>query len=98
MRLCTDRIIQKNGFAEFDMDVLNWSALSPDLNPIEYVRSALARAVYSSLKQFNSATHLKKTIEDKWACMSTAIFKKYIENMRDRCLSVIKSHGAKISY
>ena len=62
----------KEWFAVFDRDVLNWPALCLDLNPIENVWVALYRAVYSTGKQFNSVADLKKTIEDKWACMSTA--------------------------
>ena len=80
------------------MDVLKRLALFPNLNPIKNVWGALARAVYSSGKQFNFVAYLKNIIEDKWAYMSTAIVKKYIENMRDRCLAVIQSHGAKTSY
>ena len=80
------------------MDVLKWPALSPDLNPIGNVWGALSRVVYSSGKQFNSVADLKKTIEDKWACLSTSMVRKYNEIMRDRCLAVIQSHVAKISY
>ena len=77
---------------------MNLLVLSTEINPVENVWNALARAVYSSRKQFNSVEDLKKTIEDKWAYMSTAMVKKYIEIIRERCLSVIKSHGAKILY
>ena len=63
------------------MDVLNWLELSPDHKAIENVWGARSRAVYSSGKQFNSVGDLKKTIEDKWACISTAMVKTYIENM-----------------
>ena len=54
---------------EFDMDVLKWPGLCPDLNPIENVWGALPRAVYSSGKQCNSVADFKKTIEKKWPCI-----------------------------
>ena len=80
------------------MDFMKSLALSPDLKPIENVWTALSRSFYISGKQFDSVADLKKIIEDKWACISTTIVKPYIENTRVRCLAVIKSHGAKISY
>ena len=80
------------------MDVLKWPAVSLDLNTIENVWDAHSRAVCRSRSQFNSVADMKKTIEEKWACISTVMVKKYIENVPDRCLSDMKSHGEKISY
>ena len=57
----------KEWSAEFDMNVLNWPALSLDFNPIENVWGAFATAVHSSGKQFNSVEQLKMCIEDEWA-------------------------------
>ena len=88
----------KEWLEEFYMDVLKWPALSSDINPTENVWGALSRAIERSGKQFTSVAGLKRTIEEKWACRSTPMVKNYIENMQDRCLAVIQSHGAKISY
>ena len=88
----------KEWLEEFYMDVLKWPALSSDINPTENVWGALSRAIERSGKQFTSVAGLKKTIEEKWACRSTPMVKNYIENMQDRCLSAIKSHGERLSY
>ena len=61
------------------MDVFKWPELSPDLNLIKNVWVALSKAVYRIIMQFNSITDLKKTIEQKWACISTSMDKKYIK-------------------
>ena len=80
------------------MDVLKFPMLSPDLNLIQNVLGALFRAVFSIGKYFNSVRDFEKTIEEKLACISTSMVKKYITSMRDRCFAFIKSHDSKIVY
>ena len=48
--------------------------------------------------QLNAIVELIKTIEEKWAYISTAMVQNDIENMQGRCIADIQSHGAKILY
>lgn len=48
------------------MDVMDWPALSPDLNPIESIRVVLSRKVNTSGMQFKTVNALKESIKRNW--------------------------------
>ncbi|GBO33096.1 hypothetical protein AVEN_120006-1, partial [Araneus ventricosus] len=49
-----------------EMNVMEWPALSPDLNPKENVWGILIRAVYANDRQFQSVAELKVAIIEAW--------------------------------
>ncbi len=46
--------------------LLDWSALSPDLNPMENTWSILSRKIYENGKQYTSVNDLKTAIFNSW--------------------------------
>ena len=68
-----------------------WPANSPDLNPIENVWRLLK---YRVGKRFpHTDAEVRQYIEEEWAKLELSDFKKYIENMQERCQAVIDAKG-----
>lgn len=88
----------KSWFKQNKVKVLPWPALSPDMNPIENVWGALARSVYANGRQFNSTAELSQVVIAKWEALTQSFIGHCINSMPDRCLKLVQSNGAKISY
>jgi len=58
--------VTKEWFKSLDIDLLDWPARSPDLNPIEILRSVFARDVYRGCRQFHSQNDLHARIVASW--------------------------------
>ena len=85
-------------FEEMNIDVMNWPAKSPDLNPRENVWGCLARAVYANGRQFSTIDELKSEIFIQWKNWDKILLKNLIKSMKHRCIQVIERKGNKISY
>ena len=70
---------------------MRWPANSPDLNPIENVWRLLK---YRVGKRFpKTEVEVRQYIEEEWEKLELKDFKKYIDQMRDRCEAVIAANG-----
>jgi transposase len=78
--------------------VLDWPALSPDLNPIENLWGILARQVYSNGKQYSSTAELSEAVRVAWAGIGLDTRRKLVASMHARCLEVLKSQGGKTRF
>ena len=58
-------------FQERNINVLNWPARSPDLNPIGNAWGKLQRLVYKDGRQFNSKSELEDAIRTSWNKLET---------------------------
>lgn len=87
----------KEWFHEKNIRVLNWPALSPDLNPIENLWGILTRRVYRNGRQFQSLDDLRKSITEEWNLLSNAELQNLISSMPDRVYKVINGNGASIN-
>jgi len=89
----------KQWFKEFGIDLLPWSALSPDLNPIENLWSILARKVYDQEKpEINNIAELRKRIKSAWAEISNETLNSLIDSIPNRLLVVVKNNGKSTKY
>jgi transposase len=70
---------------------MRWPANSPDLNPIENVWRLLK---YRVGKRFpKTEVEVRQYIEEEWEKLELNDFKKYIDQMRDRCEAVNAANG-----
>ena len=51
---------------EKSIEVMEWPACSPDLNPIENVWGWMVRKLYAKGKNYGSKNDLKKSIIELW--------------------------------
>lgn len=88
-------------FADRGIPVLEWPAISPDLNPIENLWAILARRVYgkpSEKRVFNSAQELKTKIVQEWDGIQSEIIQSLITSMPNRIYEVILKQGGSTHY
>lgn len=95
---CHSAANTKRWFRNNKINVMNWPAVSPDLNPIENLWGILVRQVYTNGRQFRSINDLKTTIELEWAKLSIKTCQDLILSMPNRIFEVIKNNGNKTDY
>jgi hypothetical protein len=67
-------------FVEHSIDKIDWSANSPDFNPIENVWGYLTRKVYHDGNQFSTTNESKEAILREWFALQVSYLQKYVEN------------------
>ena len=82
-----------NVLSENQIRTLPWSALSPDLNPIEHVWDELGRRVRRRVNPPESIDQLQRALADEWNNIPQAFFMRLIGYMRRKCLAVINARG-----
>jgi transposase len=78
---------------EHGVDMEDWPARSPDLNPIENLWGILSRRVYEGGRQYDSVDDLKASILRCWDEIQIPILQTLINSMPDRVFDVISNQG-----
>ncbi|KUF88924.1 hypothetical protein AM588_10004006 [Phytophthora nicotianae] len=81
-----------------DVSVLDWPALSPDLNPIENVWGILARAVYHGGQQYLNVNDLKVAILDAWEKLELSRVQNLVDSMPDRVADIMEEKDKKTKH
>jgi len=88
----------KSFLSDINVAVLDWPALSPDLNPIENLWGILSRVVYDGGKQYESVAELEKAVRAAWDSIPEATLLTLVKSMPDRCSDVLINQGRKTKY
>jgi len=80
------------------VNVLDWPACSPDLNPIENIWGILARRVYEKNKKFDTVDNLKNEILKQWSLLDHNYLWNLINSMPKRLFKVAKAQVGSINY
>jgi transposase len=84
---------------DIDVEVIQWPAKSPDLNPIENLWGIMSRKVYDNGKRkFATRAELKACIRQVWSELDLPLLQKLVDSMPKRCDKVVDSKGRKINY
>ena len=89
--------VTKSFFNRAKINVMDWPAKSPDLNPIENVWGVLAHKVYAFGKQYDSKEELKSAILQAWDSLDQNYLRNLVAGMKQRCLDVYRSEGGHIN-
>ena len=88
--------ISLNYYIENNVQLLEWPAYSPDLNPIENIWGNIKNNLGS--KVYNKIESIKSDIEDYWKIWASNYSTKAIEKMRKRIDAYILLKGKKTWY
>ena len=88
----------KEFFRHYKINVMEWPALSPDLNPIENLWGILARRVYAHGREFENRTELIQEIRRCWDEIPPEELRRLVKSMKDRCAKVLRDGGGKTKY
>ena len=83
---------------DHQLNVTDWPAKSPDLNPIENAWGYLVHHVYKDGKQYYSLNDLREAIIREWDGMAQDFIKKLIDSMPKRVAKVVEVNGKAIGY
>lgn len=83
-------------FEEKEIDLLDWPACSPDLNPIENLWGILARRVYANGRRYTSVNELYVAVCNAWREIPQAIVDNLVNSMQKRIFKVIKRGGKQL--
>lgn len=84
-------------FAEKEIDLLDWPACSPDLNPIENLWGILARRVYANGRRYSTVNELYVAVCHAWREIPQTIIDNLINSMEKRIFEVIKLGGKQLN-
>lgn len=84
-------------FEDKEIDLLDWPACSPDLNPIENLWRILARRVYANGRQYASVDELYVAICTAWRQIPQKIIDSLINSMPKRVFDVINRNGKQLT-
>lgn len=88
----------KNWLKMNQVEVLDWPAHSPDLNPIENLWGILTRTVFANGRQFGTKEELKIAIKDAWDDLLESTLESLNESIPNRIINVISKNGGQIDY
>lgn len=83
-------------FQEKEVAVMDWPAISPDLNPIENLWAYMQQKVYEEARSFDCRRDLMQKITDVWADIPQIMRDNLIDSMPKRMDLVLKEKGERI--
>ncbi|GFY35396.1 transposable element Tcb2 transposase [Trichonephila clavipes] len=81
-----------------DIERMDWSARSPDLNPIEHVWDFLGRRLAARTLPPVTIRELRLALQDEWAAMPQQLIDTFILSMGRRCETCLAVRGDHIPY
>ena len=91
VRICRQFLNRNN------VNVLHWSAVSPDMNPIEHIWDYLARRVRTR-GNVHYLMDLENALIQEWNNISNVVIRRYVRSMRGRLAACINSRGGHTRY
>lgn len=88
----------KQWFAQHNIELLEWPACSPDLNPIENLWGIISRRIYQNGKQFATINELKNTIREVWVNIELDEMQNLVKSMQNRVFELIRLNGKHTHY
>ena len=90
--------IARQWFEDHGVEVLEWPAQSPDLNPIEHLWRHLKRQLAGYETEPASVHELWRRVVVEWAEIPAQVCTDLIESMLDRIAAVLEAEGGHTKY
>lgn len=87
-----------NFLREVGIEVMDWPALRPDLNPIEHVWDMLERRIRKRPNPPQTIQQLTQALTEEWERIPQEDLRKLVRSMTRRCESVIRAGGGHTRY
>ena len=81
-----------------NVNVMNWPALTPDLNPIEHLWDEIQRWLNEEQPSPTTAAELSVAFQRVWARIPIAFTNRPVNSMYRRCAAVIDAGGGHTRY
>ena len=81
-----------------NVQVMDWPARSPDLNPIEHIWDLLDRRLRNARNPPQTVAALRQEVVRQWNLLAQNEIRRYIGSMRRRCEAVIEAEGGHTRY
>ena len=85
-------------FQRKGMEVLQWPARSPDLNPIENVWGILSQRLYCDGRTYHNTTELWEAVSVEWHQIGQETIQNLYNSMPRRMMDVLEANGQRIKY
>ena len=89
--------ITRQCLATNNFNVLDWSANSPDLNPIKQVWDELERRVRRN-HAIHTVNNLAAALQAEWANLHAPFIQRYVNSMRQRIIACNAQNGGHMRY
>ena len=80
------------------VNVMPWTSLNPDLNPLEHLWDELGRSVRARPVQPQNLRQLEIALHQEWAHIPQNVVRRYVHSTRPRCDSVMGDVGGHTRY
>ena len=90
-RICRQFLNRNN------VNVLPWSAVSPDINPIEHILDYLGIKV-RAIKNVHNLGDLEKALIQEWNNIPNVVIRRYVRSMRGRLAACFNIRGGHTRY
>ena len=81
-----------------NVQVLDWPAKSPDLNPIEHIWDVLDRRVRRRPNPPSNLQELAQAFDEEWNAIPARTIRRITGSMRRRCNAVVLAGGGHTRY
>ena len=95
---CHTAKVSKDKIEELKIDVLDWPAYSPELNPIENLWSHIVTNIYAGGKTYDNVDELWEAIQQCWENIPKKIIKSLVKSMRNRMVNLLENGGRTLKY
>jgi transposase len=90
--------VAKEFLAKSGMQVLDWPAQSPDINPIENLWAIVKQSIRQQKKQPTNLAQLERCVKAVWKTIPKETIRNLIDSMPRRIQAVIAARGGPTKY
>lgn len=88
----------KEWFKQRGVNVLDWPAQSPDMNPIEHLWNHLENRLAARPQRPKNARELEAALREEWGKIDSTYTKKLVDSMPRRIQALISAKGLHTKY